>query len=256
MIAISPNVDFNLLEDRISQLNQLPEMKNVVYFRIIGPSGIILYSSITKEKGEKIDDFQFPSGELVEDDVFLGKKIKTVIAVSPSNNVAAQIGFSISDIFDVRKAFFRFLISDIIFLFLITLCFFILFKIIIRPVKELTVLCNEMRKGELITKPIQSDIQEINSLTVAFNKMINDLREYGARLEETKDILQIKVKARTKELEKLAESLEEKVKQRTKELQERVNELERFHKLTVGRELRMIELKKEIKKLKKKQKKS
>lgn len=48
----------------------------------------------------------------------------------------------------------------------------------------------------------------------------------------------------------LQENLEEKVKERTKELQKRVRELEKFHELTVGRELKMIELKKEIKNLK------
>jgi len=34
-------------------------------------------------------------------------------------------------------------------------------------------------------------------------------------------------------------------------LQKRINELEKFHKLTIGRELRMAELKKEIQRLKK-----
>lgn len=69
-------------------------------------------------------------------------------------------------------------------------------------------------------------------------------------LEETKATLEIRVKARTRELEELAVGLEQKVKERTKELQERVEELERIHRLTVGRELKMIELKEEIAKLK------
>jgi PAS domain S-box-containing protein len=52
------------------------------------------------------------------------------------------------------------------------------------------------------------------------------------------------------EIKALQESLEEKVRERTKELQEKIKELEKFHKLAVGRELKMIELKKEIKRLK------
>lgn len=46
------------------------------------------------------------------------------------------------------------------------------------------------------------------------------------------------------------ERLEKEVEARTKELKERVEELEKFHDLTVGRELTMLELKKEIEKLK------
>jgi hypothetical protein len=85
-----------------------------------------------------------------------------------------------------------------------------------------------------------------------------ELLEKRRELEEAKTVLEIKVAARTKELRDLAESLEEKVKERTKELQEktielqkRVAELEEFHRLTVGRELKMIELKEEIERLKK-----
>jgi len=52
------------------------------------------------------------------------------------------------------------------------------------------------------------------------------------------------------EIKKFQESLEEQVKERTKELQDKIRELEKFQKITVGRELKMIELKKEIEKLK------
>ena len=47
------------------------------------------------------------------------------------------------------------------------------------------------------------------------------------------------------------EKLEEAVKEKTKELQAKVNELERFFKLTVGRELKMLELKRKIEQLEK-----
>lgn len=52
-------------------------------------------------------------------------------------------------------------------------------------------------------------------------------------------------------LKKLQQNLEEKVRERTRQLEERLNELERFRRLTLGRELRMVELKKEIERLKK-----
>ena len=54
----------------------------------------------------------------------------------------------------------------------------------------------------------------------------------------------------------MAEKREEIIKERTRELQKKVKELEKFHKLAVGRELKMVELKKEISKLKKDSEKS
>lgn len=52
------------------------------------------------------------------------------------------------------------------------------------------------------------------------------------------------------DFKELEQSLEDKVKERTKQLRERVEELEKFRKLTEGRELKMVELKQEVKKLK------
>lgn len=51
------------------------------------------------------------------------------------------------------------------------------------------------------------------------------------------------------EFKKLQTSLEEQVAEKTKELQEKLKALERFTKLTVGRELKMVELKSKIKEL-------
>ena len=81
-------------------------------------------------------------------------------------------------------------------------------------------------------------------------KTLHELEASKMALEESKIALETRVEARTKELKELTESLDEQVKERTKELQEKIDELERFQRLTVGRELKMIELKEEIEKLK------
>ncbi len=86
------------------------------------------------------------------------------------------------------------------------------------------------------------------------NKERMELVKAQSRLKESKDTLEVRVKARTKELEEFSRNLEGEVEQRTKELQEKVKELEKFHKFAVGRELRMTELKEQIKELEKKEK--
>lgn len=50
-------------------------------------------------------------------------------------------------------------------------------------------------------------------------------------------------------LHKSQQSLERAVEEKTAELQERLEELETFHDVTVGRELRLIELEKKLKAL-------
>ncbi len=85
--------------------------------------------------------------------------------------------------------------------------------------------------------------------TKLLKKHFVDLLKTQEEVEMAKVNLEIKIKARTRELEELTQGLEDKVKERTKELQERVDELERFHRLTVGRETKMIELKEKIKRL-------
>lgn len=122
---------------------------------------------------------------------------------------------------------------------------------IIKPIRLLTAAAQKIASGDFTTQIIIRQNNELRILGEAFNKMTNSLKKSRASLEEAKTVLEIKVAARTKEIRELAESLEEQVKERTKELQKRIVELEKFHKLTIGRELKMIELKKEIERLKK-----
>jgi len=90
----------------------------------------------------------------------------------------------------------------------------------------------------------------IGGFNVQTRQLKKEIKERTRELEEAKTFLEIKVKTRTRELEELTKNLEEEVKKRTKELQEKVDELERFQKLAVGRELKMMKMKKEVKNLK------
>jgi len=70
------------------------------------------------------------------------------------------------------------------------------------------------------------------------------------KAKEAEKILEVRVKARTEELEGVSKKQEEIIQERTKELEEKVADLEKFQRLVVGRELKMIELKGELDKTK------
>jgi HAMP domain-containing protein len=134
---------------------------------------------------------------------------------------------------------------------LVAFSFLMIFKSIIFPLRKLEKAFLKVAKGDLKVQLKKEREDEIGRLILSFNKMVQDLKKAKELLEEEKMSLEIKVKARTKALEEERLLLEEKVKERTKELRERIEELEKFHKLAVGRELKMIELKKELTALKK-----
>lgn len=108
-----------------------------------------------------------------------------------------------------------------------------------KPLQALDSWSFEIIKGKLDQKTHIVTNDEIFDLVRNLNHMADELRQARAALE-------VKVQERTKDLKELADSLELQVRKRTKELQEKINELERFQKLAVGRELKMVELKKNI----------
>ncbi|MFH1643181.1 MAG: hypothetical protein ABH967_00895, partial [Patescibacteria group bacterium] len=82
--------------------------------------------------------------------------------------------------------------------------------------------------------------RELEDLNESLEERVSQRTE---ELQDAKSVLEVKVRARTRELEELTQNLEKDVQERTRELQNRVDELEGFHKLVVGRELKMVELK-------------
>ncbi len=82
-----------------------------------------------------------------------------------------------------------------------------------------------------------------------YKKALKELAKTKKILEESQKIRGIQVKARTRQLKEQAETLGEENVEKTRVLRERLEELEKFHRLTVGRELKMIMLKKEVKKM-------
>lgn len=82
-----------------------------------------------------------------------------------------------------------------------------------------------------------------------YKKTVKDLKKTQEALEESKKVLEVQVKARTSQLREQAESLREENERKTKDLKARLSELERFHRLSVGREMKMVELKRKIRKM-------
>ena len=96
----------------------------------------------------------------------------------------------------------------------------------------------------LVQNMIQETIKK-EQLEAEIQQRIKEVEKANKRLEEAKAVLEIRIQARTKELKDLAVTLDQQVKGRTKELEDKLQELERANHLMVGRELIMIDLKKQ-----------
>ncbi|GMX58639.1 MAG: hypothetical protein MCSN_2930 [Candidatus Microsyncoccus archaeolyticus] len=86
-----------------------------------------------------------------------------------------------------------------------------------------------------------------------------ELFDIKEKLEKTNEILEEKIKEKTKDLQGLNQTLENQVKERTKELdiktqelEEKIIELQDFSNIFINRENKMVELKNKIKKLEEK----
>lgn len=105
-----------------------------------------------------------------------------------------------------------------------------------RPVMALTQLADRIGSGDYnldFSSLYNTGVQdEVDKLANAFNQMTKDLKATHTKLESyNKD-------------------LESQVAKRTSKIQDQMTEMQRLQKLTIDRELKMVELKKEIERLK------
>lgn len=113
----------------------------------------------------------------------------------------------------------------------ITVTVFFMQSIIINPLKKILLGLEQVNKGVLSTKIDIKNKDEIGKIANVFNSMTQDLEISKKKLEE------------------YSGTLEQKIIERTTELNSKLNELEKMNKLMVDRELKMIDLKKQIREL-------
>jgi methyl-accepting chemotaxis protein len=111
---------------------------------------------------------------------------------------------------------------------LVVIVGFSLSRRITKPIVALRDAVQEISSGKLNVKIKTESKNEIGELASNFNDM-------AAKLKELYETLEAKVRERTRELN-----------EKEAELEAKIEEMERFHKLTMGREEKILELKKKV----------
>ncbi len=160
-----------------------------------------------------------------------------IVGASTGNGIALEfpyLGWTILAEIDVNEAFApiaRLRNNIILILLLISFGIFIIVvreaNFIANPIRQLSVIAEKITQGDFKLRAQIASEDEVGVLARSFNMMIDSLIEAKTEAETS-----------TQELTVVQ-----------KQLQDKLTELEKMNKLMVDRELKMIELKKEIKEL-------
>lgn len=115
------------------------------------------------------------------------------------------------------------------------------------PMKQLLEKAEKLTRGELTSRIYLETKDEFEELSRAFNKIAEELEKSHTVAEEAESVADVRLRARTQELEEEINNLEQKVKNRAQELQKMIMESENLQKLVKNREAEIINLKKELK---------
>lgn len=87
------------------------------------------------------------------------------------------------------------------------------------PIEKILEKAKELSEGDLSSRVYLETKDELSELAAAFNKIAEELQAIHEQQENTEKSVNIKVMARTKELEETINALEQKVRNRTAELE-------------------------------------
>lgn len=268
--------DFNNFQNNVETI--LVNNKDVINVSLIGVNGRILFDSKEFMDGKYNGDSRTITDKetlgLLNQDGILSREIiynnqSVTEIINPLNQGGSHI-FSVKYILShkslsdrMREVYMQIMLVVIPLIIIAFLLTFLFVKQITKPLHLLIGAVIKIREGNLDSKIENNTIDEIGQLGSAFNEMTSKLKESYTILEtkikeRTKELedergsLEKKVFERTSELEELKNHLEKTIEERTENLNTKLSELEKINKVMVDRELKMIELKKEVINLKSK----
>lgn len=176
-----------------------------------------------------------PSSVFFNDKTRNEPMLKVISPIHLSGKIGGtfEIIFTLENIDNVVQSIIKqyLLIAVFLSLAVLVLIFILLQEFVLSPIRELSKGVKSISDGNFTYKVEPKSKDEIGVLADSFNQMAHEILL-------SKNLLQ-----------KHQQELESQVIKRTKELQNTVDELEKMDKLTVGRELKMVELKKRIEEL-------
>ncbi len=231
------------------------EYDDIVHIRIINTEGKILFDSEELAEGkyngtterfvtdEKLLKNVKSTGVYQDFVTYDGRRTLRIIAPYIDrygvHKSAVEILYGLDELYSETRAVEIFFItifglSILVSVLLTTL----LIRRITGPITALTKGAREIYSGNMKVNVEVKSRNELGILSATFNKMVEMLEKSRKDIEEYNRTLEKKVKERTKEIEVKKQEIEKANK-----------ELERFNKLAVGRELKMVEMKKKMRSL-------
>ncbi|TSC95032.1 MAG: methyl-accepting chemotaxis protein [Parcubacteria group bacterium Licking1014_1] len=114
------------------------------------------------------------------------------------------------------------------------------------PVKRILKKATELSEGDLTSRVYLETKDEFSELAKIFNRIAENLEESRSMTEKTEKSVDMKVKAKTQDLEETINALEQKVKNRSIELERIISESENFKEEVSNKAKEVSELKEEI----------